>query len=142
MAPTATMRVGRSRDALLETDRSRGLLVDNGAREITMETMKRKTKVATVRMERVEGPGGGRAVRAARVAGAGSAAERSRQRGARRAQRGGREWDMDGRGRTVGLAAEEVKGSGWGGGSRCQGRGRRSLQTQAPGELCGSGCRH
>lgn len=45
---------------------------------------------------------------------------------------------MDGRGRTAGLAAEEVRGSGWGGGSRCQGRRRRSLQTQAPGGLCGS----
>jgi hypothetical protein len=64
-----------------------------------METMKRKNKVAAVKMEKMEGPGGKAVLQAARgVAGQGSTAEAGRQHmeGAQRccgkgAKRGGRD---------------------------------------------------
>lgn len=93
--------------------------MDNGASEVTMETTKRKNKVATVRMEREEGPrkgGGGCAVRTTRMTGGGSTAEQAagaQGREHERLRRGGREPGMDGGQRAAGLAAEDVGGSEW-----------------------------
>lgn len=133
---------------------SRGLLVDNGASEVTMETMERKTKVATVKMERMKGPEGRLCHGRAQQGWQAEAAQRSRQRraqgrGHEGPRRGGRELRTDGRWieggaeggeRALGCCRPGSGGSGRFGmvlrervsDSRCQGRRRRSLQTQAP----------
>lgn len=130
---------------------SRGLLVDNGASEVTMETMERETEVATVKMERMRGPEGrpgrGRArqggSRRGRHSGAGSG-EHGRGRGgggwARAADGGGRREESVPRGWPAWQRGKwEVRNGAEGAGdrsrmshSRWQGCRRRSLQTQVP----------